>query len=200
MSEIKENPARPEGEGGEKMLKRMNKSHEPLRNFGFSKLPWRPDMRILDAGCGGGAAIKEMLKRSPDSVIDGIDYTEVSVRQSEALNKEYLGNRCHICQADVIRLPFSENTFDLATAIETVYFWPDIKAGFREILRVLKPAGIFAVLNEGSDPDLCDWPSVDGFMQIYRPEELEACMREAGFREIQIYHGQGQMICVTGKK
>ena len=47
MSEIKENPARPEGEGGEKMLKRMNKSHEPLRNFGFSKIPWRPDMRIL---------------------------------------------------------------------------------------------------------------------------------------------------------
>ena len=54
MSEIKENPARPEGEGGEKMLKRMNKSHEPLRNFGFSKLPWRPDMRILDVGCGEG--------------------------------------------------------------------------------------------------------------------------------------------------
>ena len=131
------------------MLKRMNKSHEPLRNFGFSKLPWRPDMRILDAGCGGGAAIKEMLKRSPDSVIDGIDYTEVSVRQSEELNKEYLGTRCHIRQADVVRLPFSENTFDLVTAIETVYFWPNIKTGFKEILRVLKTSGIFAVLNEG---------------------------------------------------
>lgn len=200
MSEIKENPARPEGEGGEKMLKRMNKSHEPLRNFGFSKLPWRPDMRILDAGCGGGAAIKEMLKRSPDSVIDGINYTEVSVRQSEELNKEYLGTRCHIRQADVVRLPFSENTFDLVTAIETVYFWPNIKTGFKEILRVLKTSGIFAVLNEGSDPDLCDWPPVDGFMWIYRPEELEACMREAGFREVQVYHGQDQMICVTGKK
>ena len=110
MSEIKEDPARPEGEGGEKMLKRMNKSHEPLRNFGFSKIPWRPDMRIL------------------------------------------------------------------------------------------KTSGIFAVLNEGSDPDLCDWPPVDGFMWIYRPEELEACMREAGFREVQVYHGQDQMICVTGKK
>ena len=34
----------------------------------------------------------------------------------------------------------------------------------------------------------------------YRPEELEACMREAGFREVQVYHGQDQMICVTGKK
>ena len=47
------------------MLERMNRSHEPLRAFAFPLLPWRENMRILDVGCGGGAAIAEMLKLSP---------------------------------------------------------------------------------------------------------------------------------------
>lgn len=200
MTETRENPARPEGKSGEKMLKRMNRSHGPLRDFGLSKISWRPDMRILDVGCGGGATIQDMLKLSVGSVIDGVDYSEVSVAQSKELNQEYLEIRCHISQGDVTKLPFGENTYDLVTGVETVYFWPEAEKAFREILRVLKPSGIFAVLNEGSDPDQCDWPKIDGFLRIYRPEELEALMRDAGFEEIKIYHGKDQMICVTGRK
>ena len=200
MTETRENPARPEGKSGEKMLKRMNRSHGPLRDFGLSKLPWRPDMRVLDVGCGGGATIQDMLKLSAGSVIDGVDYSEVSVAQSKELNQEYLGSRCHISRGDVTKLPFEKNTYDLVTGVETVYFWPEVEKAFREILRVLKPQGMFAVLNEGSDPDQCDWPEIDGFLRIYRPEELETLMKKAGFEEIEIYRGQGQMICVTGRK
>lgn len=200
MTETRENPARPEGKIGEKMLKRMNKSHGPLRDFGLSQISWRPHMRILDVGCGGGATIREMLELSKDSVIDGVDYSEVSVAQSRELNRDYLENRCHICQGDAAELPFMENTYDLVTAVETIYFWPDPEKALSEILRVLKPSGMFAVLNEGSDPDQCDWPAIDGFLRIYRPEELKSLMEEAGFEEIKIYHGEGQMICVTGRK
>lgn len=122
MTETRENPARPEGEIGEKMLKRMNKSHGPLRDFGLSQISWRPHMRILDVGCGGGATIREMLELSKDSVIDGVDYSEVSVAQSRELNRDYLENRCNICQGDAAELPFMENTYDLVTAVETIYF------------------------------------------------------------------------------
>ncbi len=200
MTKERENPARPEGKSGEKMLERMNRSHGPLRDFGLPLLSWRPGMRILDVGCGGGATIAEMLKLSADSVIDGIDYSQVSVRQSEELNKKDLGSRCNICQADVAKLPFAEDTYDLVTAVETVYFWPDIDGAFKEIFRVLKHQGVFAILNEGSDPEQCDWPPVDGFMRIYRPEELEELLKKAGFQAIKTSHGPGQMICVTGMK
>ena len=200
MTKERENPARPEGKTGEKMLERMNRSHGPLRAFGLPLLSWRPGMRILDVGCGGGAAIAEMLNLSSDSVIDGIDYSEVSVRQSEELNKKELGRRCNITQADVAKLPFPGDTYDLVTAVETVYFWPDIRSAFQEIFRVLKPQGVFAILNEGSDPEQCNWPSVDGFMRIYRPEELTELLKKAGFQEIKADHGPGQRICVTGRK
>ena len=107
---------------------------------------------------------------------------------------------CNICQADVAKLPFAEDTYDLVTAVETVYFWPDIDGAFKEIFRVLKHQGVFAILNEGSDPEQCDWPPVDGFMRIYRPEELEELLKKAGFQAIKTSHGPGQMICVTGMK
>ena len=200
MTEERENPARPEGKSGEKMLERMNRSHEPLRAFSLPLLSWRPGMRILDVGCGGGATIAEMLELSPDSVIDGIDYSEVTVRQSDEWNREYLGTRCKISQGDVAKLPFSKDQYDLVTAMETVYFWPDIYTAFTEILRVLKPSGVFAIINEGSDPDKCNWPPVEGFMRIYRPEELTDLLEKAGFRETKVYYGPEQMICVTGIK
>ena len=196
----KENPARPEGAAGEHMLDRMNQSHQPLRAFAFPLLHWSEKMRILDVGCGGGAAIAEMLDRSPGSVIDGVDYSEVSVRKSSLLNQRFLGTRCFIRQADVTALPFKDDEFDLITAVETVYFWPEIEAGFREIHRVLKPSGTFAILNEGSDPDNIDWPAIDGFMKIYRPRELEDLLKECGFRTVKTEHGPEQIICVMAQK
>jgi len=198
--EIRENPARPEGAAGAQMLDRMNQSHAPLRRWGLPHIEWTPGMRILDAGCGGGATIAEMFAYAKDAMIDGVDYSDVSVEASRKLNKERLGHRCEIKKADVTHLPYVDDTFDLVTAVETVYFWPDIAAALREIRRVLKPYGVIAILNEGSDPDTLDWPEIDGFMKIYRPEELTALLREAGFNAIRFYRGAGQEIFVTARK
>lgn len=200
MSEKRENPARPEGKIGEQMLERMNKSHEPLRKFGLPLIPWRKNMRILDVGCGGGATIAEMLKLSEGSVIDGVDYSPVSVAQTMQMNSAYIGTRCHVQQADAADLPFEEGTFDLITAMETVYFWPDIKTAFSQIRRVLKQGGMFAIINEACDPEGIDWPKIDHFMYIYRPDELETLLRDCGFTQIQIHRDGPQMLCVICRK
>ncbi len=50
--------------------------------------------------------------------------------------------------ASVQQLPFPDSAFDLATAFETHYYWPDRPAAFREILRVLKPGGKLVVVAE----------------------------------------------------
>ena len=46
-------------------------------------------------------------------------------------------------QASVAELPFEAEQFDVATAFETVYFWPELAQNFREVYRVLKPGGTF---------------------------------------------------------
>ena len=199
MEEI-QNPAKPEGIGGSKMLDRMNSSHKPIRDFALPLFDWKENMHILDVGCGGGANIHEMLEYAKDSIIEGIDYSEVSVEKSKELNKDYLDTRVHIQWADVVSLPFENHTFDLVTGMETIYFWPEPEKGLKEIYRVLKENAHIMIMNEGSDPDHLDWPSIDGFMKVYRPEELTELFKEAGFKDVVCHHGEGQMICVIGKK
>src|SRR5260370_33010975 len=51
-------------------------------------------------------------------------------------------------EGSVTALPFPDRTFDIVTAVETHYYWPDLPANVREILRVLKPGGTFALIAE----------------------------------------------------
>lgn len=44
---------------------------------------------------------------------------------------------------DVCNLPFSDNTFDFVSSINTVYFWQNVESGMKQIYRVLKNDGIF---------------------------------------------------------
>ena len=45
-------------------------------------------------------------------------------------------------------MPFPDGVFDLVTAVETHYFWPDMAADMREVFRVLKPGGGFILIAE----------------------------------------------------
>lgn len=54
--------------------------------------------------------------------------------------------RVEIQKASVSQLPFSDNKFDLVTAVETQYYWPDLDKDMEEILRVLKPGGTLIVI------------------------------------------------------
>ena len=45
-------------------------------------------------------------------------------------------------QASVAELPFEAEQFEVVTAFETVYFWPELAQNFREVYRVLKPGGL----------------------------------------------------------
>ena len=53
-------------------------------------------------------------------------------------------------QASVAELPFGAEQFEVVTAFETVYFWPELVQNFREVYRVLKPGGIFFICNEAN--------------------------------------------------
>ncbi len=195
------NPGRPEGEEGLKMIQRMNESHSPLRDFGFQYITWHSGMKILDLGCGGGATISEMLTLSKDGIVYGLDYMPTCVEQSKRMNQEFLGSRCEIFQGDVARLPFEKESFDLVTAVETVYFWPDIEKAFAQAYDVTKKDGTFAIFCEANDPDHYDWPKPQGIhFRVYRPEELKDYLLKAGFKEVTYHNGPGQYVAVFGKK
>ncbi len=197
-----ENTRKPVGLGGKLMVAAMNLGHQALARWGLGFLNVGPEAEILDCGCGGGANLHALLKRCPKGTAVGLDYSPVSVAASRKKNRAAIAaGRCRVEQGDVSALPFEDEKFDLATAFETVYFWPDLGGSFREVFRVLKPGGTFLICNESNgDTDRDDkWAKIIGGMTIYKDIELKAYLEQAGFHEVQI-HKKKSWLCVTARK
>jgi ubiquinone/menaquinone biosynthesis C-methylase UbiE len=160
-----------------------------MANWALSSVQIKENGQILDIGCGGGANIARLLQRTPKGVVQGIDYSSVSVAKSSKVNAKAIAEgHCKVHEASVVKLPFGESNFDLVTAFETIYFWPDIEHCFGEVKRVLKPGGQFVIVNEsdGSGPMDAKWESLIEGMHTYKPEEIRLHLSNAGFKAIDI--------------
>lgn len=194
-----QNTRKPVGFGGKLMVKGMNGgSHAKLAEWGISHLNIAPDARILDAGCGGGANVRRLLEKAPNGHVTGLDYSEVSVAESGKVNRKAIRDgRCEILQGDVSALPFAAGTFDLVTAFETVYFWPEPEKTFTGIRKVLKSDGIFFICNEsnGHDKEAVKFAKIIDGMRLYDANQLRALLSQAGFADIQA-DARGTWLCV----
>ena len=197
-----ENTRKPVGLGGKIMVTMMNLGHSPVARWGLRFLELTPDAKVLDCGCGGGANIKRLLKKCPEGIVKGIDYSPVSVEKSKKVNEAAVTKgRCDVLRASVTELPFESEQFNAVTAFETVYFWPDLPQCFREVWRVLKSGGTFLICNESNgDTDKDEkWTEIIGGMTIYKDIELKSCLEQAGFFDVQI-HKKKTWLCVTARK
>lgn len=193
------NCACPQGRMGRAMLKFMNLCHAPLTNWGLSLVGIQDGWTILDIGCGGGATLQRLLKRSQGSTVYGIDISEESVAKARKVNARVLNKQVFVCQGSAEQLPYDDETFDLVTAVETVYFWPHLPACFQEVRRVLKQGGKFAILIEVVEGDSM-WTNVVEGMKVYSPEELQALLNEAGFIHTEIHRMKPSNATIIGVK
>lgn len=197
-----ENTRKPVGLGGKIMVAMMNLGHSPVARWGLRFLELVPDARVLDCGCGGGANIKRLLKKSPQGIVRGVDYSAVSVEKARNLNRTAIQKgRCAVWQSSVEHIIFAKDWFDAVTAFETVYFWSDLPWCLREVRRVLKPGGTFLICNESNgDTDKDEkWTEIIGGMTIYKDIELKAYLEQAGFHDVQI-HKKKSWLCITARK
>jgi ubiquinone/menaquinone biosynthesis C-methylase UbiE len=83
--------------------------------------------------------------------------------------------------AGATALPFADNAFDKALCVHVLYFWSDLRANFKEIARVLKPGGRFALLFRSTQ----DESAVKAFpAEVYRfrdMAEVRAALLAEGF-------------------
>lgn len=190
---------KPHGKEGVDTIKNMNRNHEPISEFAFECIDVGKNDRILDIGCGGGVNIEKFLKLTANNV-DGLDYSEVSVKESIKRNQKAIDDKkCRIIQADVSDMPIDDGTYDLVSAFETIYFWPDIVNTFREVSRIIKPNGQFMIAQgtDGNHPDDEKWlNSVEG-MALYTAPELEKYLLDAGFNGVEIFKKENDYILIV---
>lgn len=209
MSEIskKINQCRkPSGEQGKQIADEMNESHFALTSWGLGKIFVAPNSIILDVGCGGGRTIHRMAAIASEGKVFGIDYSPDCVAWSRAYNVEPIKEgRVEVLQASVNKIPFEDNCFDIVTAVETVYFWPNFAECFKEIKRVLKPSGKFIIINEVYTSEAFrernEAYAATGDMHIFAPEELKKLLEELQFSNVTIDMVEANnWLCCIGQK
>ena len=193
------NCANPKGRMGRLMLRFMNFGHAPLTNWGLDLVDFQDEWTMLDIGCGGGATLKRLLKRSKGSRVYGIDISEESVAKARKVNDALLGKRVFVTQGSAEELPYDDGLFDLVTAVETVYFWPNLPDCLQEVHRVLKPGGRFAIMVEVLEAD-SKWIDLCEGMTAYSPEQLKDLLEEAGFIQTEIHRKKPSYTTILGVK
>jgi len=197
---------KPAGWPGKLSLWLMNRRHSAVTDWGLAHVQIAPAFAILDVGCGGGKTIDKLATRAGTGRVSGIDISGQSVAVSRRTNARWIAaGRVDIQQAGVSKLPFTDAQFDLVTAVETHYYWPDPVADLREILRVLKAGGrlcLIAEVYKGATFDTLLVPAMKligaRYLTVDQHRELLAA---AGFTEIAVDTDRIKgWICVVGKK
>lgn len=191
---------------GRWIVRSMNHSHAGLRAWALGKIAIGPDATVLDVGCGGGGTIAAIAAGGLGRTVFGVDFSDASVAVAREANAQAIAEkRVEIRPAGVSALPFEASMFDVVTAFETHFYWPDLPADVREIQRVLKPGGRVALVAEVYRGRSMDW--------LYRPamgmlrahyltlDEHRELLTRAGYVDVDVVveRAKGWMLA-TGRR
>jgi ubiquinone/menaquinone biosynthesis C-methylase UbiE len=146
-----------------------------------------PKDRILEVGFGPGVVIDRLARLAPQGRVAGIDPSPEMVAQARARNLLAIRRRhVDLREGSVESLPFDDNSFDKAIAINAMQVWRDPITGLREIGRVLKPGGVIAL----------------GFTRYsgQSPRGLTETLEAAGFLGAHIVVRNGRAFCALAAK
>lgn len=98
---------------------------------------------VLEVGVGLGADHQRFAEAG--ALLHGVDLTERAIEHTKR-RLELFGLDSKLLAADAEHLPFAANSFDIVYSWGVIHHSPDTASAAREILRVLRPGGRFAVM------------------------------------------------------
>jgi ubiquinone/menaquinone biosynthesis C-methylase UbiE len=196
MPELMDQYKRPMGHRGRLVAASMNRHHRPLTLWGLTHVSIESGYVILDVGCGGGKTLNHLAQQAVQGKVFGIDHSPDMVEYSKKVNKKLIvESRVEIVEGSVERMGFADNFFDLVTAVETYYFWPNFSAALKEIKRVLKPHGSLLMVNEMIKDGVYEVKYAETIeqthVQLIPLEDIRNTLQTVGFADVQIFTKAG---------
>ncbi len=160
----------------------------------FDRLGLQSGDRVLDVGAGFGRHVYECARRGADVV--ALDYAHDEVVETRATlgamieaGEIDLARLKGVLRGDATQLPFADASFDKVITSEVLEHIQDDVTAISEMIRVLKPGGMFAATVPAWGPEKINWMlsddyhapvAVGGHVRIYSKTELAAKLRAAG--------------------
>ena len=103
-------------------------------------IPGQKDVHILDIGCGNGKMLGYLQKKT-GAFVHGFDYSESAIKTA----KKLFNKNADFRQGNIGETDYPEESFDLITSMDTMYFAPDMTAFLKQIMCWLKKGGVLFV-------------------------------------------------------
>jgi len=186
----------------------MNVSHSKLTDWGLGHVSIENRYTILDVGCGGGRTVNKLASIASEGKVYGVDHSEESVAITKRMNSQWISlGRVETRLGSVSELSFPDGMFDLVTAVETHFWWPNLPSDMREVFRVLKPGGMLILIAEvykGANTAvsrLAEKYASRTSMKLLSVVEHRELFINAGYAEVQVIEERKKgWICGTGRK
>jgi ubiquinone/menaquinone biosynthesis C-methylase UbiE len=164
----------------------MARTNERCAAWVIGPLDIQQNDKVLEVGFGPGVGIQLLARSASAGYVAGVDQSEEMVKQATARNvKAIESGRVDMRHDSVESLPFKDDTFDKALAINSMQVWADAVAGLREMRRVMRAGGRIAL---GFTP--YSGQPKDGLSEI---------LTAAGFVEARVVESDKGFCALAGK-
>ncbi len=160
----------PTGLVGIWMMKIWNQVYFPMVEWAISQLE-QQNIKNIDVGIGNGQSTLYLKQYFPNSKVIGIDISKTAITQAKKWNIADLNFELK----DVGQTTYSAESFDLITAFQTHFHWPDLSRAFSELRRILRRDGLILLA--------CEWSKLTYFQpELKKEEEFAAFLNNKGLK------------------
>jgi ubiquinone/menaquinone biosynthesis C-methylase UbiE len=136
-----------EGAAGRAAGAVMAQMNRDMERSAVEELALGPQDTVLAVGFGPGVGIALLLERFPGVRVCGVDPSATMVAQASRRNRAAVGaRRVELAQAGAESVPWPDDTFDAAVAVNSMQLWEPLEEAVQEISRVLCPGGTLIAL------------------------------------------------------
>jgi ubiquinone/menaquinone biosynthesis C-methylase UbiE len=165
------------------------------QDLAIGALQLTPSSRVLDVGCGTGAAVLRMATLVPAGKAYGIDISPAMIARAQSKLPNQLALQVEFRCAASDAIPYPDGSFDHALCTNSFHHYPDPLRSLAEISRVLTPGGQLVILENAPDLSWYTWAwdrvlrlLEKGHVRYYPSRELGDMLHRAGFVSVELVH------------